>query len=77
MQSADELFAAVPAVYRDPRIELPPALAEAELIRLMRTTAAKNRDGGDRPNFLGAGAYHAIRAECSAVSRIPVGVRDG
>ena len=56
MQSPDELFADLPEPYRDPPIELPPALAEADLIRLMRITAAKNRDGGDRPNFLGAGA---------------------
>ena len=57
MQSADELFAAVPAAYRDPSIELPPALAEADLIRLMRRRAAENRESADRPNFLGAGAY--------------------
>ncbi len=56
MQSSAELFADLPAAYRDPHIELPPALAEPELIRLMRTRAAQNLDG-DRPSFLGAGAY--------------------
>jgi glycine dehydrogenase subunit 1 len=56
MQSSDELFKDLPEAYRDPHIELPPALAEAELIRLMRTRAAQNFDG-DRPSFLGAGAY--------------------
>ena len=56
MQSSAELFAVVPTADRDPAIELPPALAEPELIRLMRTRAAQNLDG-DRPSFLGAGAY--------------------
>ncbi len=53
----DELFAQLPERYRDPDIELPPALAEAELIRLLRGHAAANADGGQRPSFLGAGAY--------------------
>lgn len=57
LASADTLFADLPEAYRDPPIELPPALAEPELLRLMRRQAAKNRDGGDRPSFLGAGAY--------------------
>jgi glycine dehydrogenase subunit 1 len=57
LRSADELFAELPREYLDPPIELPPALAEPELIRLMRARAAQNIDS-DRPTFLGAGAYH-------------------
>src|SRR5690606_19322982 len=56
MRSSDELFKDLPEAYRDPHIELPPALAEPELIRLMQRRAARNLDG-DRPSFLGAGAY--------------------
>src|SRR5262245_19212370 len=57
MRSSEELCKDRPEADRDPRIELPPELAEPELIRLMRTRAGLNRDGGDRPSFLGAGAY--------------------
>ena len=54
---AADLFADLPAPYRDPAIDLPPPLAEADLIRLLRRRTAANRESVDRPNFLGAGAY--------------------
>jgi glycine dehydrogenase subunit 1 len=57
LQSTDELFAELPRAFLDPPIELPPALAESELTRLMRRRASENFDV-DRPSFLGAGAYH-------------------
>ncbi len=57
LASSDDLFAALPAAYRDPAIALLPALSEPELIHLMRTRASENRDGWVRPSFLGAGAY--------------------
>ncbi|MBX7112002.1 MAG: aminomethyl-transferring glycine dehydrogenase subunit GcvPA [Dehalococcoidia bacterium] len=57
LASAGALFADLPEAYRDPHIELPPALTEPDLLRLVRQQAGKNRDGGDRPSFLGAGAY--------------------
>ena len=61
LRSTDELFAALPAAHRDPAIMLPPALAEPELLRLMRRLAVENRQSLDRPSFLGAGAYrHSI-----------------
>ena len=56
LASSDELFADLPAQFRDPDIELPPALAEPDLIRLLEARAAANGDPG-RPSFLGAGAY--------------------
>lgn len=55
--SVADLFAPLPAAHRDPHIELPPALAEADVMRLMRTRAAMNADALTRPSFLGAGAY--------------------
>jgi glycine dehydrogenase subunit 1 len=57
LQSVSDLFAPLPAAHRDPAIELPPALAEADLVRLMRERAARNADPLMRPLFLGAGAY--------------------
>ena len=51
-----ELFAELPKAYRDPPIDLPPALTEPELIALLEARAAENADPG-RPSFLGAGAY--------------------
>lgn len=52
----DTLFDELPVAHRDPAIALPDALAEADLIRLLRDRAAENANG-DRPSFLGAGAY--------------------
>ena len=56
LASSEELFADLPAGYRDPAIELPRALTEPELIALLHERAAEN-GSPDRPSFLGAGAY--------------------
>ena len=56
LTSTAQLFDALPQSHRDPAIDLPPALAEPDLIRLMRTRAARNADSMTRPSFLGAGA---------------------
>ena len=56
LRDPEELFADLPAAFRNPPIALPPALAEAELIDLLETRAAENADPR-RPSFLGAGAY--------------------
>ena len=50
------LFAELPAQWRDPPIEVPPALSELELVQLLRRQAAANR-ASTLPSFLGAGAY--------------------
>ena len=55
--SMEELFASLPARFRDPAIQLPPALAEADLVREFESRAAANSAGWDTPSFLGAGAY--------------------
>ena len=52
----DTLFADLPASFRDPPIDLPPALTEPELIALLADRAGQNASPS-RPNFLGAGAY--------------------
>ena len=56
LASSDELFAELPAEFRDPAIALPAALTEPELIRLLEQRANENADPA-RPSFLGAGAY--------------------
>ncbi|MFA7250240.1 MAG: aminomethyl-transferring glycine dehydrogenase subunit GcvPA [Dehalococcoidia bacterium] len=53
--SVDRLFEELPAEHRDPQINIPAALAEADLVRLLQERAAENVV--DRPTFLGAGAY--------------------
>jgi glycine dehydrogenase subunit 1 len=59
--STDDLFADIPAAYRNPRIDIPDALTELELLDEMRTLAAHNRTAGDYACFLGAGAYRHFR----------------
>ena len=63
----DDLFADLPADLLDPRIDLPPALTEPELIALLTDRAAQNAPPS-RPHFLGAGAYR--RAVPSIVSHL-------
>ena len=56
MQTADELFAAVPGEMRVQKLDLAPGLSELELSRRMRCVADKNRVY--RSIFRGAGAYN-------------------
>ncbi len=61
--SADDLFADLPAHLRDPRIELPPPMAEAELLRHYRALAARTADALAVPCFLGGPLQrHAVPA---------------
>src|SRR2546429_9643621 len=54
----EDVLVKTPAKSRlDRPLALPPALAETELIRHMRTMAAKNADSDSHVCFLGAGAY--------------------
>ncbi len=57
LASADDLFGDLPPALRDPALALPPALAEAALIREFQQRAAENTAHADRPSFLGGGAY--------------------
>ncbi len=57
VNSADDLFDAIPAAYRVPDLHLPPALSEIDLSRELGALAAMNRPAGGLVSFLGGGAY--------------------
>ncbi|HUY56966.1 MAG TPA: aminomethyl-transferring glycine dehydrogenase subunit GcvPA [Candidatus Micrarchaeaceae archaeon] len=65
-----ELFRDVPLGLRDPELELPPPLAELELIAEMRRLAGRNRPLSQWDCFLGAGVYSRF---IPAVVRATVG----
>jgi glycine dehydrogenase subunit 1 len=52
-----DLFATIPASLRDPVIELPPPLAEQDLVAEVEGLAARNNPLSTLDNFLGAGVY--------------------
>lgn len=54
----EDLFEAVPASHRFPRLELPDAMSEMDIVREMSALADVNEHGGDFAIFRGAGAYH-------------------
>ncbi|MGB7340410.1 MAG: aminomethyl-transferring glycine dehydrogenase subunit GcvPA [Phototrophicaceae bacterium] len=54
----EDLFDAVPAQYRFPKIDIPPALSEMDIAREMSAIAEANEHAGDFALFRGAGAYH-------------------
>ena len=54
----DDLFADIPADYRNPTLDLPGPLSELELRREMEAYASRNRHAGEYACFLGAGAYN-------------------
>ena len=58
LTSIDELFADIPAKYRNPALQLPPPLSELEIQRELGAMAARNRPLDSGPSFLGAGSYH-------------------
>jgi glycine dehydrogenase subunit 1 len=53
----EDLFSSVPAQLLDPRLDLPPALSEQELVADLERLAARNRPLSDWESFLGAGVY--------------------
>ena len=55
--SPGELFRDVPAAIRDPELELPPPLAELDLITELRRLAGRNVPLSQWDCFLGAGTY--------------------
>jgi glycine dehydrogenase subunit 1 len=59
VKSLDALFDAVPANYRFPKLDLPPALTEMEAAGLLAEIASSNENvHGDLVSFLGAGMYN-------------------
>ena len=49
--SAAELFADIPAEYREPELHLPPPLAEQELLRELQALVAANRPASELVSF--------------------------
>ncbi|NQW23295.1 MAG: aminomethyl-transferring glycine dehydrogenase subunit GcvPA [SAR202 cluster bacterium] len=58
INSIDQLFADIPAEFRNPTLNLPTPLSELEIQRELGGMAAKNRPLGSGPSFLGAGSYN-------------------
>ena len=59
----DDLFADIPAEVRDPKLDIPAAMSELEVVRHLSDLAAKNADLGRWTSFLGAGWYdHHVAA---------------
>ncbi|HEX2622860.1 MAG TPA: hypothetical protein VHL11_22025, partial [Phototrophicaceae bacterium] len=54
----EDLFDAVPATHRFPKINIPPAMSEMEIAAEMQAFAEANEHAGDFVLFRGAGAYH-------------------
>ena len=63
-----DLITDIPDQHRNPPLRLPDAASELEVATRMQALAARNRDAGSRPSFLGAGAYrHFIPSTVGAV----------
>jgi glycine dehydrogenase subunit 1 len=58
MQSVEQLFEDIPAEYRYPELNLPPAAAELEILDELYGMALKNSTTGCFAAFIGAGAYN-------------------
>lgn len=56
--SVEELFGVVPEDVRFPKLELPAALSEVEVLEELKELAGKNGCPDDSTSFLGAGAYN-------------------
>jgi len=66
--SAAELFHDVPKEHRFPRLDLPSALSELEILNELDELSRLNSPGPQTPSFLGAGAYrHFIPAVVDAM----------
>ncbi|MDR1626061.1 MAG: aminomethyl-transferring glycine dehydrogenase subunit GcvPA [Spirochaetia bacterium] len=69
MGAVEELFAAIPEKYRFPRLGLPAALSEAEILQELSLAASRNADAGGYALFAGAGAYnHFVPSVVDALS---------
>ncbi|PZC45467.1 MAG: glycine dehydrogenase subunit 1 [Chloroflexi bacterium] len=56
--SLEELFEDIPAGYRNPTLDLPPALSELGVKQDIERLAARNAHVGSHRSFLGGGAYN-------------------
>ena len=70
VERLEDLFQDVPASFRFPELNLPPALTEMEAFAEMQDLASANESTHDLVCFLGAGAYHHyIPAAVDAILR--------
>lgn len=70
VSSLEELFADVPPKYRFPKLNLPPALTEMEVLAELSELASANDSTRELSCFLGAGAYnHYTPAAVDAIIR--------
>lgn len=70
IESLEDLFKDVPAKYRFPSLDLPPALTEMEVARELQDVALANENVHDLACFLGAGVYnHYVPAAVDAILR--------
>jgi len=70
VEKIEDLFNDVPAAYRFPKLNLPPALTEMEASALLQEISAANETARDLICFLGAGAYnHYSPAVVDAIIR--------
>jgi len=70
VNSLEELFEAVPAKFRFPQLNLPPALSEMEAMAQMQELAQANESARELACFLGAGAYnHYVPSAVDALLR--------
>ncbi|MDP3919543.1 MAG: aminomethyl-transferring glycine dehydrogenase subunit GcvPA [Candidatus Omnitrophota bacterium] len=66
----NELLKGVPSSLRHPKINIPPALSELEVQRLLRELGSMNQCVGSSLSFLGAGSYeHFVPAAVAEVTR--------
>src|SRR5437879_4038694 len=70
--TVEDLFADVPADFRFPTLDLPPALTEMEASRHLADIASHNVSVRDWPCFIGGGAYnHYSPAAVSHIMGLP------
>ena len=66
----EDLFQAIPAGHRFPKLDLPPAITEMEAVGELQGLAMANETSRDLACFLGAGAYnHFVPAAVDAIIR--------
>ena len=68
VNDVDDLFADIPAEYRNPQLDLPPALSEHDVVTHMGHMAALNVSADAAPSFLGGGfARHYVPNAVGAI----------
>jgi glycine dehydrogenase subunit 1 len=60
VSSFEDLLRGIPSQLHDRDLRLPAGLAEAQMLALAETLAARNTPVHDRPSFLGAGSYRHV-----------------